>query len=167
MIARRASILAFASVASLALASGCGDRITLGTLPAPSPSSTSTPDGSACGPFGCDAALYDAGPYDPCAGKSCGEICDPCAPHDPSCTIISADRRCDRHGACASSPAVCGDAGSNDAAGGAGAYDPCAGKACGEACKLCPPDDPLCVESEEIKTCGKDAVCSSSSKTCS
>ncbi len=33
------------------------------------------------------------------------------------------------------------------------AYDPCAGKACGEGCRVCPPDDPACVETMVVKAC--------------
>jgi hypothetical protein len=32
-------------------------------------------------------------------------------------------------------------------------YDPCAGKACDETCELCPPDEPGCVETAELKVC--------------
>ncbi len=33
------------------------------------------------------------------------------------------------------------------------AYDPCAAKACGESCRVCPPDDRSCAETMEMKAC--------------
>lgn len=39
------------------------------------------------------------------------------------------------------------------------AYDPCAGKRCGEACSLCAPDDPDCMETAEVKACNDSGVC--------
>lgn len=38
-------------------------------------------------------------------------------------------------------------------------YDPCAGKACGDSCERCAPDDPDCAETEEPKACGPDGTC--------
>lgn len=35
------------------------------------------------------------------------------------------------------------------------AYDPCGGKACGERCTACAPDDPGCVETMELKACDR------------
>jgi hypothetical protein len=32
-------------------------------------------------------------------------------------------------------------------------YDPCAGKANGDACTACPPDDPACIETDVLKVC--------------
>ena len=43
------------------------------------------------------------------------------------------------------------------------AYDPCAGKACLDACHRCAPDDPDCVETMELKLCDPDGRCVSSS----
>lgn len=39
------------------------------------------------------------------------------------------------------------------------AYDPCAGKACGEQCKLCAPDDTDCMETMEVKACDAEGAC--------
>jgi hypothetical protein len=38
-------------------------------------------------------------------------------------------------------------------------YDPCAGKACGDTCSLCAPDDPDCMETAEVKACNADGAC--------
>ena len=42
---------------------------------------------------------------------------------------------------------------------GGAAYDPCQGKACGEACQLCPPDAPHCVETAVVKACDATGNC--------
>lgn len=39
------------------------------------------------------------------------------------------------------------------------AYDPCAGKACGDSCKACPPGDASCVETMELKACDPSGRC--------
>ena len=41
----------------------------------------------------------------------------------------------------------------------AGAYEPCAGKACGDACTLCAPGDPDCMETMEVKACNPEGRC--------
>ena len=38
-------------------------------------------------------------------------------------------------------------------------YDPCAGKACGDRCTLCAPDDPDCMETAEVKACNPEGNC--------
>ena len=38
-------------------------------------------------------------------------------------------------------------------------YDPCRDKVCGESCQVCPPNDPDCVETTEIKACNTDGQC--------
>lgn len=38
-------------------------------------------------------------------------------------------------------------------------YQPCADRACGEPCRVCPPDDPGCVETAEIKACSAEGKC--------
>jgi len=43
------------------------------------------------------------------------------------------------------------------------AHDPCAGKECRDACHLCAPDDPGCVETAEPKLCDPGGRCLSSS----
>jgi hypothetical protein len=43
----------------------------------------------------------------------------------------------------------------------AAAYDPCAGKRCGDDCKICPPTDTTCMETMELKQCNAEGKCSS------
>jgi hypothetical protein len=38
-------------------------------------------------------------------------------------------------------------------------YAPCAGRACGDACTVCAPDDPDCVETAVMKACSEDGEC--------
>lgn len=38
-------------------------------------------------------------------------------------------------------------------------YDPCAGKACGESCAVCPPDARDCAETAELKACDPAGRC--------
>jgi hypothetical protein len=46
-------------------------------------------------------------------------------------------------------------------------FDPCAGKTCGEACKLCSPSDPDCVEIAVPKQCSAAGTCEPSPAECS
>jgi hypothetical protein len=39
------------------------------------------------------------------------------------------------------------------------AYDPCAGKKCGERCNLCPQSTPGCFETALVKMCHPDGQC--------
>lgn len=39
---------------------------------------------------------------------------------------------------------------------------PCAGKRPGDTCRVCPPDDGNCVETQQIKTCNTDGACGGS-----
>jgi hypothetical protein len=134
-------------LASLLVLASCGDTYFLGSLP-PDPRDAShegTPT------FGCDGCA-PAAPYDPCAGKACGDPCLPCPLTNPNCAGAVAVFFCDSNGACSTLAPACD---------GGAAYDPCAGKACGETCTLCAPDDLTCRESPSAKTCGGDAGCSS------
>lgn len=45
-------------------------------------------------------------------------------------------------------------------------YQPCAGKACGDLCNLCPPNDPNCGETAVIKTCNAAGVCTMGESVC-
>jgi len=45
--------------------------------------------------------------------------------------------------------------------GGRDAHDPCAGKACGDFCTLCPPGDPDCAETAIVKACDSAGRCTS------
>jgi hypothetical protein len=146
MTACNATTLARVLVILGALA-GCGDTYFVGDLP---PDASDASNDVSPG-FGCDGCAPPP-PYDPCAGKACGDGCLPCPNGDPKCGGLIADTFfCDRNGACTTRSSVC--------AGGPG-YDPCAGKTCGASCTLCAPDDMTCHESGIAKTCGGDAGCS-------
>lgn len=45
-------------------------------------------------------------------------------------------------------------------------WDPCAGKACGDACQACEPGDPDCVEAGVIMLCSATGECSSGRPAC-
>lgn len=53
--------------------------------------------------------------------------------------------------------------GSNDAT---RPYDPCAGKACGATCSVCPPSDSTCNETADLKTCDAVGLCRSGGVAC-
>ncbi|MEM9692953.1 MAG: hypothetical protein AAGA56_10435 [Myxococcota bacterium] len=66
---------------------------------------------------------------------------------------------------------ACEGGGSTEARGGVGGpdaqdYDPCAGKKCGDACQVCPPDDSDCVETAVMKTCDADGACGATVPAC-
>ncbi|HEU4384625.1 MAG TPA: hypothetical protein VFR85_14150 [Anaeromyxobacteraceae bacterium] len=42
---------------------------------------------------------------------------------------------------------------------GGSSYDPCDGKACGDACRVCPPDDARCAETAVVKACDPVGRC--------
>lgn len=86
-----------------------------------------------------------------CIGKTCGDPCETCQEGNLTCSFGSVLRSCDRMGRCVPKP-VCGEPL-------AGPYDPCAGKACGDPCTLCAPDDPDCVETAVIKACDPAGTC--------
>jgi hypothetical protein len=71
-------------------------------------------------------------PYDPCAGKGCGEYCDPCVPGTP-CPMYFAATACDPLGQCVTAGTFTCEPTPPPPA------DPCAGKRCGEACHTCNP----------------------------
>ena len=96
------------------------------------------------------------GTYDPCAGKACGDPCRLCAPDDEGClepavpptfaTVCDAQRRC------VVAEVMNGPVSSL-------CHDPCAGKACGDACSLCAPGDTGCVEPASVKHCDPGGRC--------
>lgn len=104
------------------------------------------PDGAcvATGTFTCEPPP----PYDPCAGKACGEYCDPCAPTEP-CPMYFAATACDPWGECVT----------------AGTFtcepppDPCAGKRCGDDCTIDPPCAPLCEMPSLLGKCDAAGQC--------
>ncbi|RMG14083.1 MAG: hypothetical protein D6729_14185, partial [Deltaproteobacteria bacterium] len=109
-------------------------------------------------------AVFDLG--SPCANRACGETCTVTSDDGQSLTGL-----CDAQGRCGF---LCepnpGDASqctllAPDCSG--SVYDPCAGLSCGEICHLCPPNDPTCVETAEVKVCNQDGVCTSLYPQCS
>ena len=42
---------------------------------------------------------------------------------------------------------------------GCSGYDPCDDKECGDACRLCDPDDADCIETGEFKVCNSELIC--------
>lgn len=119
---------------------------------------------------------------DPCAGKTCGDVCSTCIPDaDGNCPPVM--EYCDADGACTtggdpdcSNEPVCteGDTQTYDcnschctedgawgcsAMGCGGTTGPCEGLSCGDACTICDDDDPNCVESEQNKSCSADGRC--------
>ncbi len=89
-------------------------------------------------PLTCDAEAAGG-----CAGKAYGADCtvEGCGPSGPG--------HCDEQGTCVAGPPPPTGA----------AYDPCAGKACGERCATCPPHEPGCVETAELKACDASGRC--------
>jgi hypothetical protein len=153
-----------AFLVALAVTTACGARVSIGEL-----SSGEVIEG---GGLVADAAPEtDASPgeeegdggatYEPCADKGCGEDCALCAPDDPMCVETAVPKACDPSGICTDAVVTCDepvDAG--------GAYDPCAGKACGESCRLCPPTDINCFEPAVIKQCNLAGKCNSDPPGC-
>lgn len=116
-------------------------------------------------------------PYEPCAGKSCGDLCTICAPDDPDCIETDEIKRCDPFGACTGDEPICEPACMEgemkmDACNTCGCVDgqwvctekacgymPCLGKACGDGCTICDPLDLECNEDDVIKACDPDGLC--------
>lgn len=90
-------------------------------------------------------------PYEPCAGKACGEACKHCAPDDRDCVETTELKTCDPAGRCVSHvDGLCG----------AGAA--CAGKACGEECVVDPPCRsavPPCMMPSALGHCDMQGTC--------
>ncbi len=102
-------------------------------------------------------AVFDLG--GPCENRACGE----------SCTVTAADGTsltgyCDAQGRCGFLCEPNGSDGGCDLVApdcSDDVYDPCAGLSCGDICRLCPPDDPTCVETTEVKVCNEHGECTS------
>jgi hypothetical protein len=93
---------------------------------------------------GCPAENGEPAAHADCAGKRCGDPCNPCGP-DRTCPTF-APTACDAEGRCATAtPSLC--------------YDPCAGKRCGETCQVCPPARADCVETAVMKACNASGAC--------
>ena len=110
-------------------------------------------DGS-CSPHQPLCESDDIEPYDPCGDLRCGDYCSHCPPWDPSCVEPAVINYCQADGSCHPLQPIClsDDAGTEP-------YDPCEGLVCGEQCTLCPPNDPDCFETTELKFCTDDGQC--------
>ena len=90
-------------------------------------------------------------PYDPCAGKACGEACHVCAPGDRDCVEAAVLTQCDHTGTCTSRlPVACSPA------------DACKGKGCGEECTISLPchfANPPCLAPEKLGHCDQAGTC--------
>ncbi len=106
----------------------------------------------------CGGAV-DAGPapYEPCAGKTCGDSCSLCGPNDPNCFETAVLKFCHADGSCKDVAPACAPP---------SPYDPCANKACGASCSVCPPNDPNCVETAVLKFCHADGQCKPTTPAC-
>jgi hypothetical protein len=90
----------FACIASASLALlfiGCGQKQDLG--------GGTGGDGASGSGSGAQAG---GGGYDPCAGKTCGDECNVCAPDDADCAETAVVKQCNAAGDCTSEPATCG-----------------------------------------------------------
>ncbi len=95
-------------------------------------------------------------PYQPCAGRSCGQPCDPCDPtSDGGCPPPPMGMACDAQSAC-----VPGGGQSCPP------YNPCAGKVCNEGCLLCDPADPMCMEPPQPSVCDPTGTCAAGPFMC-
>lgn len=97
----------------------------------------------------------DAGPapYEPCGGKSCGDLCSICPPWDATCLETAVLKFCHSGGECLATPPACIPPPPPPP------YDPCAGKACGDGCSICNPLDPDCFETAVLKQCNAAGQC--------
>jgi hypothetical protein len=99
---------------------------------------------SGCGDEAAAAPATQAAPHPDCAGKRCGDPCNPCGP-ERTCPTFAATA-CDAALRCVTlAPGLC--------------WSPCAGKACGSPCQLCPPDAAGCVETMVVKACNAAGAC--------
>ncbi|MEZ4428738.1 MAG: hypothetical protein R3A51_13730 [Nannocystaceae bacterium] len=95
-------------------------------------------------------------PYEPCAGKQCGDTCQLCDPDDLDCAEDDVIKVCDPDGVCVADndEVVCEP------------YEPCAGKQCGDMCQLCDPNDPDCAEDLVVKLCDAEGACTPDAPMC-
>src|SRR5262249_19045446 len=96
-----------------------------------------------------------------CQGKTCGDACSLCPPGKKNCFETAVLKQCNAKGKCTANAAQCG--GAVDAG---PAYQPCAGKTCGQSCSLCAPNDPNCAETAVLKFCHADGACKDYAPAC-
>jgi hypothetical protein len=113
-----------------------------------------------CAEEGQGCTLQDCEPsaYQPCAGKTCGAECTLCAPGDADCAEDAVIKYCAPDGTCSPTAPEC--------EGDEQPYAPCEGKSCGDACTLCAPENPNCVETADRKACDATGTCRSGIPVC-
>jgi hypothetical protein len=109
-------------------------------------------DNAACG----ESVVVVGANDDSCAQGAHRKVCAPRCDGDDSCSDIGDGFVC-QSGVCV--PASCIDVSIEP-------YDACEGRACGDTCRECSPDDDNCVESEEVKYCNVDGACSGTEPEC-
>jgi hypothetical protein len=133
---------------------GCGDRISLGTLPGdPQDPASLYPKERDTD----DASTDGGGPWTPCGGKACGATCNLCPPGSLDCSEAAVVKYCHPSGECLAVAPACTPP---------SPHQPCANKICGQGCKLCDPKDPNCVETAVVKRCNTMGVCSPDAPGC-
>jgi hypothetical protein len=95
-----------------------------------------------------------------CEKKACGESCTICAPNT-NCFETAVPKLCNAQGLCAASSTVQCSPPSPPTP-----YEPCGGKACGEQCSTCSPNDSTCSSTMELKVCHPDGSCKGGTPTC-
>lgn len=95
-----------------------------------------------------------------------GDACEGgfnCENDDNELECVDAPEGCDTLTCDCIGEALCGDRGCHEDGGNVlcspAPFDPCGGKACGEACSLCDPADEDCAETGEEKACDLDGEC--------
>jgi hypothetical protein len=126
----------------------------------PPPGSTPPPTAAPAPTAATDAAATPTA-YDSCTGKKCGDPCTICDPNDKTCVETAVVKQCSAALKCEQTVAQCGTATAPAPTSTAPAttYDACAGKKCGDRCKICAPGDIKCIESALIKLCQPDGKC--------
>jgi hypothetical protein len=96
---------------------GCGDAISLGDgVPMPGNDAAQAGAGGVASDGHIDAAIEDASadvsvdahPFEPCAGRVCGDPCHTCAPTDPQCVEPPDPQWCSATGDCTPHQGPCG-----------------------------------------------------------
>ena len=147
--------IAFAAVLLAGLGLCLESACTVHSYKQPPPGSTNAPPPV---PPPAPTAATDAAPpptaYDPCVGKKCGDGCTLCDPNDKTCVETAVVKQCSAGLVCEQTVAQCGTTQPP-----APAYNACAGKKCGDRCRICPPGDTRCLETATIKLCQTDGSC--------
>lgn len=93
-----------------------------------------------------------------------------CSLYWPRGAVITSAQDC-RDGSCEAigtqfTPGAGPPAGASGTSGDAGGYDPCAGKQCGDFCRICPPGDSNCFETAAVKACNALGQCAIAAPVC-